>query len=278
MLRPLCAVLIAALPMNSPAASPDFAAEWRSWHAQRLANLQKPRGWLALVGIHWLSDGENRIEGLPGVFTLKGGKVALAAAPADGYSLDGKPLTAQTLASDAAKAPDILQLGASRAVAVIERGPKIALRVWDADSPAKKAFTGVDAFAPDPRWRIVARWEPYPTPRPVEIPTVVGIPSKGVVPGRAHFKVDGKDLTLEPTAEDDELFFVFKDSTSKKETYGAGRFLDAAAPKDGSVVLDFNRAVNPPCAFTVYATCPLPLPENLLPVRIEAGEKRPAGH
>jgi uncharacterized protein len=109
----------------------------------------------------------------------------------------------------------------------------------------------------------------------VQVPSVVGIPTTEKAPGRAHFTVDGKEVSLEPTLEDDgSLFVVFKDKTAPGETYGAGRFLAAAAPRDGVVVLDFNRAYNPPCAFSPHATCPLPLPQNVLPVRIPAGEKK----
>jgi uncharacterized protein (DUF1684 family) len=242
-----------------------------------MARLAEPRGWLALVGLHWLSEGENRIPGLPGAFVLAGGRVTLRAAPTDGWTLSGEPAAERSLATDATPKPDVLAVG-SRTAMVIVRGDKLALRVWDADSPARKAFRGVEAFPADPRWRIEARWEAYPAPKEVEVPSVVGIPSREKAPGRAHFEIGGKALALQPTVEEDgSLFFVFKDATSRTDTYGAGRFLSAAAPRDGKVVLDFNRAVNPPCAFTPYATCPLPLPENVLPVRIEAGERRWAG-
>jgi uncharacterized protein (DUF1684 family) len=107
----------------------------------------------------------------------------------------------------------------------------------------------------------------------VEVPSVVGIPTREQAPGRAWFTVDGTEFSLEPTLDGDELFFVFKDRTAPRETYGAGRFLAAPLPKGGKVLLDFNRAYNPPCAFSPYATCPLPLPQNVLPIRIEAGEK-----
>jgi uncharacterized protein (DUF1684 family) len=264
--------------LAAAAAAPDgFASAWRAWHAKRIGALAAPQGWLALVGLHWLSPGENRVPGLPGAFVVADGKVALQAAPADAWFLAGRPVTHRVLATDRAERPDDLVVR-SKTVRVIDRGGKLALRVWDADAPARRSFRGVDSFLPDPRWRIEARWEEYPAPREVEVPSVVGIPSREQAPGRAHFAIDGKELALEPTLEDGRLFFVFKDATAPRETYGAGRFLYAAAPKDGKVVLDFNRATNPPCAFTPYATCPLPLPENVLPVRIEAGEKKWEGH
>ncbi len=260
------AVAVAAAPAE------DFAAEWKSWQARRLTTLKKPYGWLALTGLHWLKPGSNRIPGLPGVFEVKDGEVTLVADHEDGWGLGGKSVTRRRLASDASETPDRI-LNGSRAVMVISRSGRVALRVWDSESPVRKGFKGIDTYPPDPRWRIAARWEAYPHPKPVEVPSAVGTTSHELAPGRAWFMVDGKEYALEPTQDGDSLFFVFKDRTAPKETYGAGRFLDAAAPRNGTVILDFNRAYNPPCAFTAFATCPLPLPENVLPVRIEAGEK-----
>jgi uncharacterized protein (DUF1684 family) len=255
----------------------DFAAEWRSWQARRITTLKKPYGWLALTGLHWLRPGANRIPGLPGAFEVKDGEVTLVAAPEDGYWLGGKPVARRLLASDATDTPDRLTVG-TKAAMVISRSGRVALRVWDSESPVRKGFKGIDTFPPDPRWRITARWEAYPQPRPVEVPSVIGTPTHELAPGRAWFKVDGKEVSLEPTLDGDSLFFVFKDRTAPRETYGGGRFLDAPPPRQGTVVLDFNRAYNPPCVFTSFATCPLPLPENVLPVRIEAGEKNWGAH
>lgn len=261
-----------------PPADPAFVAEWTRWHAEREARLREPDGWLALVGLHWLAEGENRIPGLPGRFHLAGGRVTLAASAADGWTLDGRPITGdRPLASDEADVPDVVSQG-TRAATVIERGDRVALRVWDAASPDRTAFRGVETFPPHERWRVVARWEPYPEPRTIEVPSAVGIPQIEEAPGRARFELEGRTFTLEPTSSGGGLFFIFRDATAPAETYGAGRYLSAAAPVDGKVLLDFNRAVNPPCAFTPYATCPMVRPENVLPVRIEAGEKVPRGH
>jgi uncharacterized protein (DUF1684 family) len=263
-------LLLAAVP---PAPTPEsFEAAWRAWRDQRLASLQRPQGWLALSGLHWLKEGENRIAGLPGRFEVAGGQVTLTAAAGDGWTLGGAPVTSRRLASDRDGQADRVQVG-SRTAQVIDRGGKLALRVWDAERPERRGFTGIDTFPPDPRWRLVARWEAYATPRAVEVPSVVGIPTRELAPGRAWFTVAGVEYALEPTLDGEALFFVFKDRTAPRQTYGAGRFLVAEAPRDGQVVLDFNRAYNPPCAFSAFATCPLPLPQNVLPVRIEAGEK-----
>lgn len=278
---PLAAVLLLAACSRpappAPPADPAFAAEWKAWHDRREERLRAPDGWLALAGLHWLKAGENRVPGLPGAFVVAAGQVTLRAAPGDGYRAGGAPVTERVLRTDQQAETDEVTLGARKLV-VIDRGGALAVRVWDAESPALRSFRGVPAYPPDPRWRIVARWEPYPAPRKVSIPAAAGPAQEGEAPGRAVFTVDGAEVSLEPTGEGEALSFVFRDATSKDETYGAGRFLVAEAPRDGTVVLDFNRAYNPPCAFTAFATCPLPRPENVLPVRITAGEKRPAGH
>jgi hypothetical protein len=271
----LSLTLLAGAALAAPPAE-EFLAGWKAWHARRLENLRKPHGWLTLTGLHWLEPGSNRIPGLPGVFELSGAVVTLRARAEDGYTVSGAPVAERVLADDAAAAPDRLAVG-QRAVMAINRGGRLALRVWDADSPVRAAFKGIDTFPPDPRWRITARWEPFPHPRTVEQPSIIGTPTKEQAPGRAFFTVDGQEVALTPTLEGDSLFFVFKDKTAPKETYGGGRFLQAEPPSHGVVVLDFNRAYNPPCVFTAFATCPLPLPENTLRVRIEAGEKSWAG-
>lgn len=269
-----------AAPAPAPATPAD---QWKAWREKREARLKGEDGWLALVALDWLEPGENKVANLPGKFVLEGApgawKVRLEAAAADGWTLDGAPVTTRVLASDAAEKPDRLRRGTVQ-LQVIERGPKVALRVWDSASPVRTGFHGIDTFPYDLRYRVEATWEPFAVPKEVETPSVIGIPQKEKVPGRARFTLDGKTYTLEPTQEEPggDLFFVFRDQTSRKETYGAGRFLYAPLPKDGKVTLDFNKAYNPPCAFTPHATCPLPRPENMLAVRIEAGEKRFTEH
>lgn len=282
-MRRLSALALAAAFAGCPRPAPPdpaFAAEWQRWHEGRVARLKVEDGWLALSGLHWLEPGENRVPGLPGLFRVEGGAVTLEAAPADGWLFAGQPVTRRRLQSDASGAPDKLKLPPGRTAAVIERGGRLALRTWDANSPARTGFQGIPAFPADPRWRVVARWEAYPAPKQVLTPNVLGAPTLEAVPGRAVFTLEGKELSLEPTQErpGDPLFFVFKDATAKDATYGAGRFLYAEPPEDGRVTLDFNRTYNPPCAFTPHATCPLPRAENVLAVRVEAGEMRAGGH
>lgn len=252
--------------------------EWEAWRRDRVARLTGERGWLSVVALHWLEPGENRPEGLAGTFTFRDGRVELAASPGDGYALGGAPVERRVLASDASARPDLLSLGSSRHVQLLERGGRFALRVWDADAPARRGFRGIEAFPFDPAWRLEARWEAWPEPRPVEVVDVTGSVATRLVPGRAHFAIGGQGLSLEPTADGERLAFVFRDATAGVETYGSGRFLSSAAPGEAGLVLDFNRAFNPPCAFTPFATCPLPRPENVLPVRVTAGERFDGGH
>lgn len=253
----------------------ETLADWNAWRERRVARLREPEGWLALSGLRWLDEGENRVEGLPGTFVRRGAEVALRASAADGYHLEGVPTAERVLRTDAGERPDRLRL-ASRTVAVIQRGDAVAVRIWDAERPERRAFRGIECFPFDPRWRVVARWEPFPAPREIEQPSASGPAQRALVPGRAHFTALGQPVSLEPTLEaSGSLLFVFRDATAPRETYGAGRFLSARPPTGETLVLDFNRAYNPPCAFTPWATCPLPPRENVLSLRIEAGEKAP---
>jgi uncharacterized protein (DUF1684 family) len=202
--------------------------------------------------------------------------------PAAGVSilLDGQVIGERTLADDAGGKPDIVQLGDLRFHA-IRRGERFGVRVRDPKSPLRSGFKGLEYFPAAPAYRVEAEFQAYEKPRKVPIPTVLGTTEEMEAPGRVRFVLAGQELTLEPVVEDPKepsLFFIFKDATAGSETYPAGRFLYAEMPKDGKVVLDFNKAYNPPCAFTPYATCPLPPRQNWLNVRVEAGEKKFGSH
>ena len=164
---------------------------------------------------------------------------------------------------------------------VIERGGRFAIRLKDRDAEARKRFTGLHWYEVDPKYRVEARWVPNEPPTTLQIPNILGQIEPMPSPGRAEFTLDGQPLHLDGVLEEPdakEIFFIFRDQTSGKETYGAGRFLYAALPQAGKLTLDFNEAYNPPCAFTAYATCPLPPPQNRLPVPIPAGEKAYGHH
>ncbi len=267
-------IFLSACAKPIPPPDPAFVADWQKWHDGRIERLEAEDGWLSLVNLAWLEPGDNRIDGVPGLYKRDGVNVLLVATPEDGITIDDQPVTEQPLAADTSGKPTVLRHG-SRQWFVVERGEKIGLRVKDAESPIRKSFTGIDTFEVHQRWRVEGRWEAYPTPRDVEIPNVLGQIEKSKAPGIVHFKMDGHEYSLEPTQEspEDALFFVFKDKTAGKETYPAGRFLYSDPPKDGVVVLDFNRSYNPPCCFTNFATCPLPTKQNILDARVEAGEK-----
>jgi uncharacterized protein (DUF1684 family) len=291
----LTAAAILLCMAAAPVPDDAFLREEEAWRSQRRARLESETGWLSLVGLHWLAKGENRFgtgagndvalpEGTApakaGSFFLEDGRVRVHADPGAGLTLDGAPVVDRVLKTDADGAPDALRLGRLHLV-VIRRGDRHAIRVRDPMSPARTGFRGLEYFPADPGYRIVAAFTPYDPPKDVPIPTVLGTVETMKAPGRVTFVLDGKEVSLDPVLEDPdakELFFLFKDATSGKETYGAGRYLYTALPENGKVVLDFNRAYNPPCAFTPYATCPFPPKQNVLPVRVAAGEKAYENH
>ena len=272
-----------------------YRAEVEDWRARRQARLEAEGGWLTLAGLFWLKDGPNSFgtdpgneivlpersaPGQAGVFVFEGGKTALRLASGVDGRIGGASVTGpHVMQPDTSGRPDVLVMG-PLSLYVIERGDRYGIRVKDANSPVRKGFKGLSWFAVDEAWRIDARWASYPAPRPLKVPNVLGEVTTMPSPGFAEFEVDGTPVRLDGVLEDPtstELFFILRDATSGKETYGAGRFLYSDLPKRGRLILDFNKAYNPPCAFTPYATCPLPPQQNWLPVAIEAGEKKYEG-
>lgn len=248
-----------------------YQIEIDRWHNQRIENLKKENGWLSLIDLVWLKEGKNSISSI-GVIQLNNGKLVVTLRKTIQATINGKPFSSGTIRPE----KDKIRFG-SKAFVVILRDGKYAVRIWDAESSGRKNFAGIERYPVSQTWRIDARWEDYSKPKIIEIPTVVpGIVGEGIVTGVAIFTLDGKEYRLEPTVDSAQsvYFFVFADKTNGKETYAAGRFLDAEPPVKGRIVLDFNRSENPPCAFTDFATCPVPLKENRLPIRIEAGEKK----
>jgi len=277
------------------AATGDYTHEIEQWRAKRTANLTSPTGWLSLIGLEWLQEGANRVGSASdndivlkagpahlGVVTLgKDGALHIALDDKAGATIDGKSVREATLIDDmhAGEATPTTVAFGNANFYVIERDGRKALRVKDSDAETRKDFLGIDYFPIDPSWRVVADWVPFDPPHKLEIGSVIGTIDKVDVPGKAVFQRNGHTFELLPYQEEPggELFFVLADRTSGKETYGAARFLYAALPKDGKVVLDFNKAYNPPCAFTPFATCPLAPPENRLDVAVTAGEKKYRG-
>ena len=180
------------------------------------------------------------------------------------------------LATDAKGKPTVLELG-SLSFYAIQRGDRVGVRIKDKESPERAAFKGVDTFTPDPKWRVVAHFVPYKDKK-IPITNVLGQVSDNSSPGAVVFDWQGKTYRLDALGNlKDGLSLIFGDTTNGKLTYGAGRFLDTDPPKDGRVVVDFNTAYNPPCAFTAFATCPLPPAQNKLAIAVEAGEKKFVG-
>jgi hypothetical protein len=285
----VCSVMGAAPPGNAYKTSVD------TWHAQREARLAAEDGWLTLIGLNWLKAGENTLGSEPnstvplpegmapakaGLLILEGTTVRLRPLPESGLLLNGKPATEATLKSDADGQPDVLKAGRV-SFYVIRRGDRFGIRMKDPETPLRKAFQGVPRYVVDPAYKVEADFLPYDVPKARAIPTVIGTSDTMTSPGLLRFKFKGREVTLEPLIEDPEhpeLFLIFVDATSGKGTYPAGRFLYADMPKDGKVILDFNRAINPPCAFSHFATCPLPPKQNQLRIKIQAGEKDPGLH
>ena len=293
------------------AESPQWQQELAEWRAQREKEISAPDGWLTLAGLDWLKTGFNsvgagannqiRLPGLAperlGLLTVNGKtpaedpsnaapstSVVQLLAPPGGFppdlTLDGKPAREGSLTVENAKPSTIAWHGLS--LVVLKRGDRYMLRIKDADSPSRASFHGLNWYAPDPNYRITARWIPFKPPQVEAITTVIGTTLKLPAPGLAMFKLGDKILSLEPVLEDPSgkmLFFILKDETSKTTTYGGGRFLHSGLPdhgldQPGNLILDFNQLENPPCAYTDYATCPLPPEQNRLDVAIEAGERR----
>jgi uncharacterized protein (DUF1684 family) len=283
---------------KAPAAGrPDPAAyrkEIETWRQERLTSLKKEDGWLTLVGLYWLKPGENRFGSDPGnpvilpagkapavagTLTREGDTVRLDVQPGVPLTADGKPPTlGMTVSADTNGKPTTLQLG-SLSFFVIKRGDRMGVRIKDKTSPMRAGFKGIDQYPIRPEWRVVARFEPYKDKK-IPIANIIGQVEDNPSPGAVVFDWQGKTYRIDALegGDDGSLFLVFGDQTNGKETYGAGRFLDTAPPKDGKVVVDFNTAYNPPCAFTAFATCPLPPAGNKMALKVEAGEKKFGSH
>jgi uncharacterized protein len=277
----------------------NFQKDLAAWRTQHAADLLKPDGWLSLVGLEWLRPGDNDVGAAPdnkihlskgpahlAVLHLEGENVTLDP-PLGGFAKDfqvaGTPAKAQTLPveSDKDKVSPRITFGTLN-MYVIRREARFALRIKDSESPSIKAFHGLKWYPPDKTYRVTAKWVPYTPFKTITLATLVGTNYDLPVPGAAEFVLAGKTWRVEPVLEDPavaKLHFILRDTTSTTTTYGACRFLYTAFPtngldKQGELVLDFNRLENPPCAYTAFATCPLPPRGNRLPIALPVGELR----
>lgn len=283
MLRPVKRCLLTVLflaaacrPAETTFDPAAHADEIRKWRENRHNRLLREDGWLALVALEWLEPGKNTLEPF-GTLVLDDGTVTLEPAAEAKLTIDQKPVTGRIELRDDSddSGPTIVHAGKLN-FQIIKRGERYGVRVKDPDAKTRADFTGLEYFPIDPKWRVVAQFQPYQPARQIPIIDITGMVSKQAVPGALVFEVDGETYRFDAIAEagSRELFVIFKDATSRDATYPAGRYLYVPRPGvDGKIVVDFNKAYSPPCAFTPYATCPLPPRQNRLPLRIEAGEK-----
>jgi uncharacterized protein (DUF1684 family) len=292
-LRPAILLLTLASVAALAVTPADYETTIERWRAERSARLQQPQGWLSLVGLHWIEPGTYRVgrdagndvvlatgPAQLGVVRLDEGRLAFSAADGVAVTLDGAPVEAEVeLRPDSSGQPGTLAFDSGEAsIQLIERGGRFALRVRDARANTRSGFTGIENYPIDPAWRHEARFEAHPPGKTIDIANVIGQLQPMPNPGALVFEHGGATHRIEAVAEGDgSLFLIFADRTNGRETYGAGRFLYTDAPEGDRVVVDFNKAYNPPCAFNAYSTCPLPPPENRLDLAVTAGEKKYAG-
>lgn len=281
-------------PPTALSTDPSYLKEIEKWRNDRLEEINGETGWNTLVGLFWLHEGKNSLGSDPtsdvvlpharapkhaGTLNLDNGTVRLTTKLEVGITSGGDRVSDVVLRSDADGLPTPLKLG-SLTMFVIKRGEKFGLRVKDKRHPARANFRGLTYFPVNTHWRVEGKLEAYAPPKVIPIVNVLGMVDNMTSPGVLVFEVSGKEYRLDPVLEkgSKQLFVIFADQTSGKETYGAGRYLYVDPPDaDGKVTIDFNKAYNPPCAFTKFATCPLPPRQNRLATRIDAGEKKYAG-
>ncbi len=263
-----------------------YIQEIKDWHNKRIDNLKKENGWLNLVGLYWLKDGVNKFgsdktndiifpEGKApsfiGTLTLKDSIVTLKVSKNIEVKSEGKIVTTADLKNDIQDAT-ILEYGSLRWF-VIKRGNKYGIRLRDLENLLVKSFKGIETYPINSNWRFEAKLEKYDPPKKIEITNILGMIEEDISPGALVFTKDGKQFKLDALVEDDKYFIIFADKTSGDETYGAGRFIYVNKnDSTGKIILDFNKAFNPPCVFTKYATCPLPPKQNHLKLKVTAGE------
>jgi uncharacterized protein len=263
----LMRILAAGAVLAGIAFASEYTEAIAKWRAEREARLKAPDGWLSVAGLSWLKPGRNAVMG--GTMTLQGDRVMWTSP--DGRERDKviKPDSEEFITVNGKK------------LFIIHRGQRYGVRVKDNNSEYRRSFTRLDWYPVDPSWRIMAKYIPFDQPRKKYFDSETGDKQEAIIPGVVEFSRSGKTFRLSPILEGDELFFVIRDTTAGKTTYPAARFIYSKAPtKAGPVEVDFNKAYNPPCVFTPYATCPLPPPENRLSIPVEAGEKmyRSKGH
>lgn len=280
---------VLALPIATADTVPEEHVRIADWRAKRLASLTSDTGWLTPVALYWLRDGSNSFGRSPqqafslddaalaadtGAFVLQDGHVRYVAHDSRAMTYLGTPVTRLDLVSDAAGKPTELIAGSLHFM-LIERSGHLGIRVRDSVSPNRVQFKGLQYFPLRADWHMQAHFEPYVPAHHIPIVNILGMTEDMTSPGAIVFQREGRSWRLDAIQEapgDRELFVMFSDATSGKQTYGAGRFLYVGLPQAGRIEVDFNEAFNPPCAFTDFATCPLPPQQNRLSLGVDAGE------
>jgi len=276
----------------------SYKTEIATWHKERLARLKAEDGFLTLAGLYWLKEGDNHFGSAKdndlifpestlahiGTFTLRTGQVSLMILPGiDVYRNHPEagqiPVRSLPFPSLSSTDPEPLALGNLRFYP-IERSGRFGVRLKDLDSELLHNFSNIDHFPANKKWRIEGVFKPFDEPKTLQVPTIIGTPTEITCPGMVHFEINGvkHELVVFGEAGDSSWFTIFADRTRGVETYGGGRFLSVENAGEGRALIDFNKAYNPPCAFTPFATCPLPPQQNILTTRIEAGEKTYGHH
>lgn len=271
---------------QKPNADPEHIEEIRAWDERRTERLREEDGWLNLAGLFWFKEGENKIGSAKdndivfpsgpeyiGSMFLKDSSVTIIVNPGVNVINNGIPVTEMTLQDDHSGNPTLLQTGSLR-WNVIKRTKGFGIRLRDLNADLVKNFKGIERFPVNKDWRIEADFHPYNPPKKILVPDIIGTVDEEVCPGAVVFIKDEKEYRIDAIDSGKRFFLIFADETSGDETYGAGRFMYVEKPdSNGKIILDFNKAYNPPCVFTKFATCPLPPENNFLKLRIEAGEK-----
>jgi uncharacterized protein len=265
------------------------------WRTARVAELTGEHGWLTLVGLFWLEQGDNSFGRSPanklvlnhpalaskaGRIVLDGHSIQFVANRGSGITHAGQPVGAIAMVPDGEGEPTVISSGPLR-IWIIERAGKLGVRVRDLESPRLRDFKPIEYYPIEPAWVFDARFEPHEPHRHIPIVNILGLEEEWDCPGTLVFEHDGHEWRLDAVLEapnDQSLFVMFADRTNGDGTYGGGRFLRVPLPSQGRTRVDFNESYNPPCAFNDFATCPLPPPQNRLALRVESGEKVYRGH
>lgn len=281
-------IALIAMLFGSPIYSQQEEQDLLKWRQKRLTSLTSDEGWVTLAGLFWLKEGENSFGSSPennlianypdfpakaGVFLRRGEKVEFLTEAGVTITHDKNPVTRMILTDDREGRQTILRCKGFSWYLLL-RGDRLGIRMKWNEHPNRHKLTGLPAYTFSADWRIKGRFIPYAQPKTLTIASVIGTQSEEACPGEIHLTIKGQKIILYPTGTRDEMSLMFGDATNGKETYDGGRFLPLSAPDDqNEMIVDFNYAYNPPCVFTPFATCPVPVTENILSVGIEAGEK-----